>query len=107
MEGLGEHSLKEFFEPRPSNSQMLGDALLEKLHKDFFLNIRIYITKLQTNNQLYNTTKTIPGGAKCQDYPLAFEVLLWSKTKFTVHDIVITFGFSTKGVPEQEPKYNN
>ena len=104
MEGLGAHSLKEFFEPRPSNSQMLGNALLERLYKHFFIYIRIYINKLQTNNQLYNTTKTIPRGAKYHDYPLAFEVLLWSKTKFTVYDTVITFGFSTKGVPEQEPK---
>ena len=45
----------------------------------FSIHIRIYINKLQTNNLLYNTTKTIPGGAKYHDYPLSFKVLLLSK----------------------------
>ena len=47
----------------------------------FSIHIRNYIHKLQIDKLLYNTTMTIPGGAKYHDYPMAFKVPLWSKTK--------------------------
>ena len=45
----------------------------------FILNIKVTITKLPatlpTNTtKLYNTTKTVPGGAIHHDYPLAFNM---------------------------------
>ena len=36
---------------------------------------------LPIDTLLYNTTRTIPGGSKYYDYPMAFKVPLWSKTK--------------------------
>ena len=43
------------------------------------MRIIVYIDKLQIINVLYSTTKTIPGGGKYHDCPLAFKVLFWSK----------------------------
>ena len=54
----------------------------------FFYTLRHYIYKLQIDKLLYNATRTIPGGAKYHDYPLAFKVPLWSRTKWNeVHSL--------------------
>ena len=47
----------------------------------FSIHIRNYINKLPIDKLLYNTTRTIQGGAKYPDYRLAFKVPVWSKTK--------------------------
>ena len=40
----------------------------------FISNIKVYIDELQTNSLLYNATKTLPGGAKYNDYPRLFNM---------------------------------
>ena len=77
----------------------------------FSIHIRNYIYKLQIDKLLYNTTMTIPGGAKYHDYPLALRYPSGRK-RSEVHSFVqfvthLSLGFSTRGVPRQKSKYNN
>ena len=63
----------------------------------FSIHIRNYIHKLQIDKLLYNTTMTIPGGAKYHDYPSG-------RKRSEVHSLVqfvthLSIGFSTRGVP--------
>ena len=51
----------------------------------FILNIKIYNNKLPITlptKLLYDTTKTLPGGAIYRDYPLAFNIKLKRKRKY-------------------------
>ena len=45
------------------------------------IHIKNCISKLPIDKLLYNTTRTIPRGAKYRDYPLAFKVPLFLKTE--------------------------
>ena len=52
----------------------------------FILNAKIYNNILPITlptKLLYDTTKTLPGGAICHDYPLAFNINLKKKKKNT------------------------
>ena len=52
----------------------------------FILNAKIYNNILPITlptKLLYDTTKTLPGGAICHDYPLAFNINLKKKNKNT------------------------
>ena len=50
----------------------------------FSIHIKSYIDKLLNDKLLYNTTRTIPRGAKYHYYPLAFKVLLWLKLNLVI-----------------------
>ena len=61
----------------------------ELVHRSFFffiLNAKIYNNILPITlptKLLYDTTKTLPGGAICHDYPLAFNINLKKEKKNT------------------------
>ena len=51
------------------------------MHYVLSIYIGNYINMLPIDKLLYNTTRTIPGGANYNEYPLAFKEPLWSKNK--------------------------
>ena len=62
--------------------------MIRKNQKSFFfiLNAKIYNNILPITlptKLLYDTTKTLPGGAICHDYPLAFNINLKKEKKNT------------------------